>query len=278
MTGFFSSTRPGEKVDLHGRELELPALYFRDDLFMLFLTADPGKVKALMPSDNLYPVLMPRGRTLLGVACFNYIETSLGPYGEVGLVVPVVYGKQPSKFLPLLQESRYPNFGTLVLHLPVTNTLARDGGRMGWGYTKFVADMRFTMTSEYMEVRMAEEDRHILTARVERRGFTKRDTKPVVTYTVLNEELIKTVIPQVGTCRVCVRPKNSFIQWGDHEVARGMMDLDLSPRPLMTRYYMERSAILPLGKVVEKNVRPLDGYFGCDRDGVHEVKYMEQKE
>jgi hypothetical protein len=275
MTGFFSNTRPGEKVEIRGQELELPALYFRDDLFMLFFSADADKVKALMPSDNLHPVLMPRGRATIGVACFNYIDTSLGPYGEVGIVVPVVYGKQPSKLFPLLMESRYPNFGTLVLHLPVTNTLARDGGRIGWGYTKFVADMWFSITPEYMEVRMAEEDRHILTARVERRGFIKRDTKPVVTYTVLNGELIKTVIPQVGTCRVNLRPKNSFVQWGDHEVARGLLDLGLSNRPLMTRYYMERSAILPLGQVVEKNVHPLDGYLGSDRDGVHEVRYME---
>ena len=37
--------------------------------------------------------------------------------------------------------------------------------------------------------------------------------------------------------------------------------------PLITRYYVERAGILPAGEVVERDVAPLEGYLGRDRQG-----------
>ena len=41
----------------------------------------------------------------------------------------------------------------------------------------------------------------------------------------------------------------------------------------MSRYYLERAAILPEGEEVESGVRPRDGYLGSDRQGRLEVRY-----
>ena len=40
--------------------------------------------------------------------------------------------------------------------------------------------------------------------------------------------------------------------------------MDLSPEPVATRYFVERSGILPAGTIVERGVRPLEGYAGAE--------------
>ncbi len=279
MKPFFAGTRPGKPMTVGGEKFELPILYFRDDAFALFYTADPVKVKALLPSDRLYPVTLSKKKALLGVACFNYIDTTIGPYGEVGIVVPAIFAdKKPPHLIPAVREAYDPRFGTVVLHLPVTNTIARDGGRGVWGYTKFVADMKFVITPEYLECRLSEEKRHILTARVARRGFVKRDYCPLSTFSVKNKKLIQTTIPQVGTARHSLFPEGSSLELGDHEITRPLKELGLSKKPLLSRYYLQRSAILPEGVVIEENVREMEGYRGTDRHGEHTVVYLEEEE
>lgn len=263
MAEFFHHTRPGRVVSAASGTFELPVLYSRDELFAAFFSADASRVRALMPCDQLRPVLLPRGRALVGVAAINYFDTSIGPYGEVAVVVPVIYGAWPRlPLLPVLLESRYPGYGQLVLHLPVTEPLARDAGRGTWGYTKFVADMQFQSTPERMECRLSEAGEHILTLGVARAGLVRRDDKPLVTYSVRDHELIRTTIPQRGIARTAFRPRGSALELGSHRVARELAALDLNPRPLVSRYFLERFAVLPEGTILERGVRALDGYRG----------------
>jgi Acetoacetate decarboxylase (ADC) len=278
MKRFFDDTRPGKTVDIAGTSIELPVLYFRDDLFMLFFTAAHRKVKELMPSERLHPIALKRDRALVAIAAFNYIDTTIGSYGEIGVVAPVVYGKKaPPIVVPALLESGFPGFGMVILHLPVTNQLARDGGRGLWGYPKFVADMHFTITPEYMECRLSEKQDHILTIRAARRGMFRSDRKPIVTFSVKDNNLIKTAIPQKGSYRFSINPKGSGLELGNHAVSKSIGNLSLSRRPLMSRCYVERSAILPEGEVIEKGVRPLDGHEGDQLEGEHSVRYSDER-
>jgi len=271
MKEFFAGTRPGDRVRKGNTEFDLPILYTRDDSFALFFTVDLRAARELMPSPNLHPVRMPWGKALLGVAAFNYVDTTIGPYGEVAVVIPVVHGRRPLPVLPALMEAGYRGFGNLVLHLPVTGTGPRDAGRGVWGYTKFVADMRFHIGPERLACRMDEGDEHILTLSVPRRGTIRRDTKPLVTYSVLDGRLIRTVIPQRAVFMLGLRPRGAALELGGHPVARSIAGLAPAARPLMSRVYLYRPAILPAGDVVEEGVGPLDGYRGRDRTGRHEV-------
>ena len=276
MPGFFSSVTERRTVTHGTAKFDLPILYYRDDLFLLFFSADFGRVKALMPSDKLHPVKMPSGRAMIAVAAFNYLETSIGPYGEVGVVLPAVYGKRPPlPVVPGLLEASYPNFGVLVLHLPVTKIVARDAGRGEWGYPKFVADMRFVNTPEYHQLEMGEDGSNIMTMRVMKKGVALRDSKPLITYTVKDRKLIKTTIPQIGMHRDAIMPSDSFLKLGDHPVAKSLKELDISNKPVLSRYFVERSGILPSGEVIEENVRPNEGYLGRDRKAEYTTVYEE---
>ncbi|MFZ5572295.1 MAG: acetoacetate decarboxylase family protein [Thermodesulfobacteriota bacterium] len=276
MKPFFPPDRQVTAVTHGQATFELPVLYFRDDAFVVFYTADPGKIRDILPSDNLHPVLLPGRRSLVGLAAFNYTETTIGSYGEIGMIVPVVYGpKPPPVLLPVVLESRFPGFGALVLHLPVTKTLARDAGRGEWGYTKFIADMHFTITPEFMECCMMDGNHHILTMHVRRKGIILRDKKPLITYSVRNGDLIRTVIPQTGAYRQAITPPDTHVDFGDHPMADTFRALEPGSRPLLSRYYVERAAILPKGEVIESNVRPLDGYAGQNREGAHKISFLE---
>jgi len=278
MPPFFPPTN-ARKTVTHGKlSFELPILYFRDDAFGLFFTADPNKVTSVMPSHRLHPVRLSAKKAIVGVVAFNYIDTTLGPYGELAVVLPAVYGASPPPVLiPALLESLYPDFGHLVMHLPVTTAVARDVGRQEWGYTKFVTDMQFSIAPEFMECRLSEKDQHILTLRVARRGIAKRDKKPLVTFSVKEGNLLKTTIPQRCTTRWGIRPKDSFLELGDHPVCEAIQALGLSKRPFMSRYFLERSAVLPAGRVIERGVRSMEGYTNKKRKGKHTVVYTTEE-
>ncbi len=273
--GFFDGTRPGERVRHGAAEFDLPILYFRDDAFAAFFTADLARVRAALPTRQLHPVRLPGGRTLLAVAAFNYVETSIGPYGEVAVAVPVVHGRRPLTPLPALREARTPGFGMAILHLPVTTVAARDAGRGVWGYAKFLADMEFTVTPERLACRLAEGGRHILTLEVPRAGRPVRDGRPLVTYSVRDGELVRTSIRQRALYLRALRPRGVRLDLGDHPVARELRALRIAPRPLLARVYLYRPAILPAGEVVARGVPPLDGYGGTGEGGRLEVRHLE---
>lgn len=278
MTPFFPAPDARKTVTCGKQTFDLPVLYFRDDAFALFFTADPERVASVMPSHRLKPVRLSAKKAMVGIAAFNYIDTTIGPYGEVAVVLPAVYSASPPPVLiPALLESWYPDFGMLVMHLPVTNTLARDAGRQEWGYANFVADMNFTITPEFMECRVSEKDQHILTLRIARRGMAMRDKKPLVTFSVKEGNLLKTTIPQRCTTRSAIRPKDAFLQLGEHPVSETIRALEISDKPFASRYYLERSGILPAGRIIERGVRPLEGYTNKKRKGKHTVAYTAEE-
>ena len=276
MQTFFGDSKPVNTVTHGEATFDLPILYYRDDAFALYFTADFEKVKAAMPSDKLHPVILPGNKAIVAICAFNYIDTSIGSYGEVAVALPAVFDKQLTSFSGLLaaiRESGYPGFGVVVMHLPVTRVEARDAGRGEWGYTKFLADMHFSISPEYMECRMLEGDAPIIDMRLKRKGFYLRDKKPLTTFSVKNGDLIKTVIPQTATKRISLMPGGSRLELGDHPVAESIRSLGISDRPFMSVYFPERAGILPSGAVIENGVRPLEGHLGDDRKAVHSVQY-----
>lgn len=271
---FFNGTRPGEQVALGGNSAELPILYFRDDLFAIFVPCSLARVREILPTDRLKPVSLGGGRAVVGFGAFNYIDTSIGPYGEVGVIIPVIYDRTSPPLIPLLLETWYPGLGFLVMHLPVTTLLARDGGRMIWGYTKFTSRMHFTNTPERITCELSEGGKDILRMTMRKRGILRRDNRPLITYSVLNRELLRTTVLTQAIYLLCFRPGNAEVVLGEHPVADTIRALEPGKRPIQSRFYVERSSILPRGEVVAQEVEPMEGFRGEDREGALEVTYL----
>ena len=277
MKKFFSQTDLYEEVT-HGKAtFNLPINYYRDDCFALYFTADTQKLIDLLPSRNLHPLTLPTGRSLYAIAVFNYIDTSIGPYGEVGAIVPVIDGEKPKTFTvtkAMLMESSFPGFGVFVQHLPVTKIEARDAGRGQWGYPKFIASMQFRITPEKFSCKLSEGEQSILKIKMMRKGIYHRENRSLISYSVKNNSLIKTVVPMKSRKRVALYPSGSALKLGDHPVSESIRELGLSKRPIMTVYYTERFAILPKGEVIEYNTDDYQGYIGKNKKAEHTVDYL----
>lgn len=122
---------------------------------------------------------------------------------------------------------------------------------------------------------MAEGDRRILDLRVARSGFHQKDNNALVTFSVRDHRLVRTVIPQCGVRRLSLYPSRSSLDLGNHSVADDLRGLGLSKKPFMSFAYSERAAILPAGEVLETGVRPLAGYAGLNREGTHLLRYAD---
>lgn len=129
--------------------VELPILYFDTSALYAFFLPEKKRVEALLAGSGLVPALTVGNRALAALACFEYRDTSVGAYNEVGLAVAVC---REGEQLPLRgwkdllstlrdPESRHVAFH--ILDLPVTTAAANAAGREIWGYPKFVTDIPF---------------------------------------------------------------------------------------------------------------------------------------
>ena len=109
-----------------GEVCSLPIRYFDARCLIATFRTDLDRATALLKGVGLDAVADGDGRATVLFGCFEYRDTDLGPYNEVGLGV-----------LSRANGDRDP--ALYVLHLPVTTAKTDWIGRELWGYPKFVA-------------------------------------------------------------------------------------------------------------------------------------------
>src|SRR5215471_16495745 len=85
--------------------VELPVVYRRATAYFAAFPCALSAFEGLVPSADLRPLSVWPGTGALVVAVFDYQDTSIGPYGEVGIGIPCrrsVHLAPP--LLPLLAE------------------------------------------------------------------------------------------------------------------------------------------------------------------------------
>jgi hypothetical protein len=137
-------------------DVDLPILYRDGSLLTLLYRVDAAAARALVP-DAFEPMIV-FGKALVVVAAFEYRETTIGPYGELGVGVQVQKkGATPSlaTYLrdPRLQEEQ----AIWVVNLPVTTEVARAGGVDVWGYPKYVTTMETEFAPKSVRFKLGNE-------------------------------------------------------------------------------------------------------------------------
>lgn len=225
-------------------EIALPIRYMRSDVFAGLFSADYKAVRPLLPCDALHPVSLFGNRAAVLIFAFNYHETTIGAYGEVGIGIPVRLGSRALPWVPLLVEAISPAWGIFVLSLPVTTQFACELGRHHWGYPKFLAEMNFVSTSLSQSVQVSERGEPILDFSVARKGIPWTDNRPTVTYTILNSMLVRTQVAVRSRYQLGITPGLGTIRLGRHSLADQLRKISISERSLMTRDYTDHSAEL----------------------------------
>lgn len=126
--------------------VDLPILYFDDSQCMGLFLVDHAAAQAMVQGEGLDAVRVVGGKALVGVAFYEYRDTSIGVYNEVGVAIAVVPAGTAAPRLPLLSmlgSLDKGRVGFFIVDLPVTTPAACAAGRELWGYPKFVTPIRF---------------------------------------------------------------------------------------------------------------------------------------
>ncbi len=132
---------------------ELPILYFDATEAQAYFLCDRVKVEKTLEGTGLSPGLVVGDKAIVGLVFFEYRDTSIGSYNEVGLAVPVVQSPHHATlwtWREMLTSVADPErkLAFHVLHLPVTTPAANAAGRELWGLPKFVAEIPFSCSRD----------------------------------------------------------------------------------------------------------------------------------
>ncbi|MBP7229708.1 MAG: acetoacetate decarboxylase family protein [Moraxellaceae bacterium] len=132
-------------------KVELPIMYYDTSSLVTFFMVDRERVDALLTGTGMVPALTVGGRALAALACYEYRDTSVGVYNEVGLTVAVTRQGEAQELggwkdvLTTLQQPEMRHVAFHILDLPVTTEMANSAGRKIWGFPKFVTEIPFRL-------------------------------------------------------------------------------------------------------------------------------------
>ena len=172
---------------------DLPIVYRKCSAFFAAFPYPMSAIRPLLPHPMIAPVALGLGKGALVVAVFDYEETSIGPYREVGIGFQCRLRRSgPLPLVPLLAERFFEDVGPWVQFLPVTTPIADELGRANWGFPKFVADIRIERSDDRVTCEVAEKGETMLRVEIERPGRSRATALPLRLYSALDEELLFT--------------------------------------------------------------------------------------
>ncbi len=234
---FFEGT-PRETLDMEGEPVEFPILYYDFRMISGTFTVKTKRLKSLLPHPNFRPVEILPGTSMLIVTAFEYLDTSIGPYNEIALAIPV---KFPPGFvfpgLSAISMMRKNCFYVYIHHLPVTTEIARKGGVHFYNYPKFLAEITFQDQDENLEVTLIEEDELILKMHAEKLPLSRSARLEFHTYSIKENEVMHTFIdgwaPRYGVKMMAHKAK---LELGAHRISQEIAQLNLSKTSTSGQY------------------------------------------
>ncbi len=220
--------------------VELPILYYDTSVIISMFLVDRDAAEAEVRAAGLRPALSRGGRTIAVLASYDYRATTVGPYFEVGLAIPVVPMDAPSgqRWLQALagEESARRDLGYHVLHLPVSTAAANAAGRELWGLPKFVTSMDVRLHGGEVLARVDDPDGGEPVMELEGRAGVgiPGPMLPIVLYSHVDGHMVRTTVNARGGN--VMRTGGSVrlsVGSGGHPMARTMHRLGLAgARPI----------------------------------------------
>lgn len=139
--------------------IDLPILYRDVSNVIAMFRARRDTVEDLLSGTGLEPALGIARDALVAIAFYEYRQTSVGAYNEVGVATFVRPTGRPASrlgFADLYRPVDARVTGACVIDLPVTTAIANAAGRELWGYPKFVTDIAFRLERRRFECTIAD--------------------------------------------------------------------------------------------------------------------------
>jgi hypothetical protein len=235
----------------------VPILFRDGSMLVVGYRIDPTRAKAAFGGLPLEPLTV--GRRALALLCvFEYRDTTIGPYNEVGVgVYARRTGRAPS-ILKVLRDMRpIEEVGLYVTNLPVNTAAAHTAGVELWGFPKYVTPIDTAFEPTGVQLVVAGEFRltHSRGRGVELPG------PPFITYTVRAHHLLRTIVEVGHHVRFGGARTISLTILGDGPTSRTLTGLGIDRlQPVFAFRTDSLRAVLPLGRdlgVVQDPTRSL---------------------
>jgi hypothetical protein len=246
MEGSFFEGIVQRPVEISGGTCEVPLLY-RDVFAVAGVFAAPTlKLKELLPTSKLVPAEMYPGKGLLGFMAADYRDSTIGPYKEFLIMVPVRYRPRFNPpFLPVLRMAASLSFEVFIWQLPLTSELGLRAGIDIWGFPKFLEDIEFREDGGKVTCSLYEGGKEILSLEVKKNAARMKTSFDYTTFSVKGRELLRTPVSGIsGGLGRSFRPGGARLILGDHELSRRIREI-APGRSVMTLYVPKGKLILP---------------------------------
>ena len=195
---------PIETVNLSTGPMELPIRYTDSTMISTFFDADRAVVEAKLAGTPFDLAIVNGDRTLVGLAFYEYRASSIGPYVEVGLAIPVVPAGAPLPANWLLDITKPPldrEMAFYVLNIPADSEVGVAAGIEIWGFTKVLTDIDFSHAGSTIDMTVYDPDSSttILNFAGEVGSGIPMPNASSVTLSVLNDIPLKTINYATGT-------------------------------------------------------------------------------
>jgi hypothetical protein len=240
--------------------IEMPIRYWENNAVFMLFHADYDRVNDLVAPSGLTLCQYMNGKAVVSVNFFEYLNSSIGSYNEVGVAPFVTYPPYRTTRFPSLDLYRRGenwNIGAYILDLPVSTDIAVAGGREIWGLPKFKTDMPFSLTGTRFDGTIEDPAGGEPIAVVGGRIFPSVPWFPpdIVLFNNHKGSIVRTVIKSSGTGRA-VLPGHTVrmaVGSGNHRMAENLRHMGLhDAKPFIVMVATSLHAILPYGTEVGK--------------------------
>ncbi len=214
--------------------VDLPILYYDTSFVFAFFLVDQAAAAAQLDDPDLRMAMNIKDKTLVALANYQYRNSTVGDYGEVGLALPVVpkNAKPGERWLHPLRDvdNRNRDLGFRVLHLPVTTEAANAAGREIWGLPKFVTPISVNHSGRMIDVSVDDpEGNGSIMTLFGRAGLGCPSPQvPVMLYSRLNEEMLRTTVNGRGPATTRLGGSVKLrIGGSDHPMAHTLRELGM---------------------------------------------------
>lgn len=233
-------------VDITGGSVEVPILY--KDIFAIAANfmAPVLPLKNLLPTSKLVPIEVLPGKGLLSFLAFDYRETSIGPYREFAIAIPVRYKPRLNvPLFPALRMAASLSFEAYVWQLPLDSEIGLNAGIEIWGFPKFLAEIEFSEAEKSIMCSLSEKGEHILTLEVGLSNPKMKSYFDFKTYTIKDDQLLLTETKGLsGGIGRSFLPGTASLSLGEHPLSRQIREV-APGKSIQTIYIPNGQILLP---------------------------------
>jgi hypothetical protein len=207
--------------------------YYNDSTYMeASFPSLTEKLRSLLPTEKLHPIESSKQITPIKMSASENKEwyskrlgkNPLPPYNVYTFSIPVTY----------ISENQPPLDGEYIVWMPETHELPIKGGIEGWGFNKFISEIKFEETKDARTCKVAIDGKKFIWFTVKKLTGSESQEDQYV-YNKMGNHLTRTLVQYKGQFELAAGSSATF-ELGEHQIAKKMRSLGIENTPLRVKF------------------------------------------